>query len=178
MVKNATLLLLWTTVLLGVSQVRAQSSVQVMAEHPMSGEYRLSEGAFEDAYAFNDTARAIIRMRYSKRNTGLNIMRIAAIPVPLVALIGRHKNPTVTVTSSTVTIDPNSYYYDSWVAPTAFSLLGVSLAGLILSANHGREQLYQEIRQYRTTRRLPASVRPAALVPYLMRVQQDGVQPH
>ena len=177
MPKISTLLLLWL-LLLGASQARAQSSVQTMAEHPMPGEFKLSEGAFEDAYAFNDTARAIIRMRYSKRNTGLNIMRFAVIPVPLLALIGRHKNPTVTVTSTTVTIDPNSYYYDSWVSPTAFSLLGVSLAGLILSANHGREQLYQEIRQYHTTRRLPASVRPAALVPYLMQVQQDGVQPH
>ena len=168
---------LYSGVLLAnLSPAQAQNTlVQAMAEQPMPGEYKLTREAFEDAYAFNDTARAIIRMRYAKRNTGLNIARWAPLPVPLLALIGRHQNPTVTVTNTTVTVSPNSYYYDSWVAPTAFSLLGVSLAGLILAGNHSREQLYREVRQYRLTRRLPATVHPAALVPYLLEVRQDGV---
>lgn len=116
-------------------------------------------------------------MRYAKRNTGLNIARWVLVPVPILALIGQHQNPTVTATNTTVTVSPNSYYYDDWVTPTAFSLLGVSLAGLIYAGNHGRDQLYREVRQYRLTRRLPATVRPAALIPYLLQVRQDGMLP-
>ena len=177
MVKPYQLVLSGCLLLAGLGPVQAQALVQTMPEQPMPGEYKLSREAFEDAYAFNDTARAIIRMRYSKRNTGLNIARWAPVPVPLLALIGRHQNPTVTVTNTTVTVSPNSYYYDSWVYPMAYSFLGGSLAGLILAANHSREQLYREVRQYRLTRRLPTTVHPAALVPYLVQVQQDGVLP-
>ena len=174
MLRNSTQAFFLLVVLLAAQPGRAQSSVQAMTEHPMPGEFKLSEGAFEDAYAFNDTARALIRMRYSKRNTGLNIARLVLIPAPILGLIGRHKEPTVSVVGNTVTISPNSYYYDPWVAPAVYSLLGVSLGGLILAGNHGRDKLYEEVRQYRATRRLPASVRPATLVPYLMQAQQEG----
>lgn len=175
--KKLYLFALYSGVLLAnAGPVRAQNMlVQTMSEQPMPGEYKLTREAFEDAYAFNDTARAIIRMRYAKRNTGLNIARWVLVPVPLLALAGRHQNPTVSVTSTTVTVSPNSYYYDSWVAPMAYSFLGASLAGLILAGNHSREQLYREVRQYRLTRRLPATVHPATLVPYLLEVRQDGV---
>ncbi|MCC3153896.1 hypothetical protein Q3A66_13290 [Hymenobacter sp. BT770] len=147
-----------------------------MTEHPSKDQYKLSRAGFEDAYAFNDTARAIIRLYYAKWKTGRNIMRFAAIPVPVITAVGRQYEPN----PATYGASPNynAYYYDSWVAPMAFSLLGVSAFGVIRAVNNGRDQLYQVIRQYHATRRLPAAVCPAALVPYLVQVQQEGVLPH
>ena len=172
--KKSTLLFLLALLIIA-RPGRAQSSASTMTEHPEKSQYKLSRAGFEDAYAFNDTARAIIRMYYAKWNTGRNIMRFAAIPVPIVTIVGRHYEPNPATYG--VTPNYNAYYYDSWVAPTAFSLLGVSVFGMIRAVNNGRDQLYQAIRQYHTTRRLPLSIRPAALVPYLVEVQQEGVQP-
>lgn len=59
----------------------------------------------------------------------------------------------------------------------AFSLLGISVFGMIRAVNNGRNQLYQVVRQCHATRRLPLSIRPAALVPYLVEVQHESVQP-
>ncbi|MDO7846616.1 hypothetical protein Q5H92_09630 [Hymenobacter sp. M29] len=174
MLKKSTLLLLFSLLAMG-RPGHAQTPAATMTEHPDKSDYKLSRAGFEDAYAFNDTARAIIRMYYAKWNSGRKIMRFAAIPVPVVTLVGRHYEPN----PATYGASPNynAYYYDSWVAPTAFSLLGVSAFGVIRAVSNGRDQLYQVIRQYRATRRLPPSVRPAALVPFLMQVQQEGVQP-
>ena len=174
MLKKSTLFLL-LFLLISVRPGRAQSSAATMTEHPSKDQYKLSRAGFEDAYAFNDTARAIIRLYYAKWNTGRNIMRVAAIPVPVITAIGRHYEPN----PATYGASPNynAYYYDSWVAPMAFSLLGISAFGMICAINNGRDQLYQVIRQYHTTRRLPTAVRPAALIPYLVQVQQEGVLP-
>jgi hypothetical protein len=174
MLKKSTLLPL-LALLIMARPGRAQSPAATMTEHPDKSEYKLSRAGFEDAYAFNDTARAIIRMYYAKWNTGRNIMRFAAIPVPVVTVVGRHYEPNPATYG--VTPNYNAYYYDSWVAPMAFSLLGVSVFGMVRAINNGRDQLYQTIRQYDATRRLPLSIRPAALVPYLLEVQQEGVQP-
>lgn len=174
MLRIFTLLLL---IVIGTSarHTKAQSSADAMTEHPTKPDYKLSRAGFEDAYAFNDTARAIIRMYYAKWRTGLRIMRCAAIPVPVATAVGRHYEPNPATYG--ITPNYNAYYYDSWVAPTAFSLLGVSVFGMVRAINNGRDQLYQVIRQYRATRQLPLSVRPAALRPYLMQVQQEGVLP-
>jgi hypothetical protein len=174
MVKKFTLpflLLLLTIARPGKAQFTAAS----MVEHPQKSEYKLSRETFEEAYAFNDTARAIIRLYYAKWNTGRNIMRFAAIPVPIVAIAGRHYEPN----PATYGASPNynAYYYDSWVAPTAFSLLGVSVFGMVWAISNGRDQLYQVIRHYHATRKLPESIRPATLVPYLLQVQQEGMRP-
>jgi hypothetical protein len=173
MLKKLTLLFLFALLIIA-RPGKAQSSAATMTEHPSKSEYKLSRAGFEDAYAFNDTARAIIRLYYAKWNTGRNIMRAAAIPVPVATIVGRHYEPN----PATYGASPNynAYYYDSWVAPVAFSLLGVSVFGMICAVNNGRDQLYQVIRQYHATRRLPAAIRPAALVPYLVQVQQEGVQ--
>ena len=55
-------------------------------------------------------------------------------------------------------------------------MLGILVFGMIRAVNNGRDQLYQVVRQYHTTRRLPLSIRPVALVPYLVEVQYKGVQ--
>ncbi|GAB3870250.1 hypothetical protein GCM10028824_18660 [Hymenobacter segetis] len=174
MLKKSTRLFLFALLIIA-RPGQSQSPAATMTEHPDKSEYKLSRAGFEDAYAFNDTARAIIRMYYAKWNTGRNIMRFAAIPVPVVSLVGRHYEPNPATYG--VTPNYNAYYYDSWVAPTAFSLLGISAFGMIRAVSNGRDQLYQVIRQYRATRRLPLSIRTAALVPYLVQVQQEGVQP-
>jgi hypothetical protein len=175
MLKKSTLLLLLA--LLPITWPgRAQSLAATMTEHPSKPDYKLSRAGFEDAYAFNDTARAIIRMYYAKWNTGRNIMRFAGIPVPVVTIIGRHYEPNPATYGATPNY--NAYYYDSWVAPTAFSLLGISVFGMIRTASNGRDQLYQVIRQYHATRQLPPAVHRAVLVPYLVQVQQEGVTPH
>ena len=174
MLKKSTLLLL-LALLLVTWPGRAQSLAATMTEHPSKPDYKLSRAGFEDAYAFNDTARAIIRMYYAKWNTGRNIMRFAGIPVPVVTIIGRHYEPNPATYGATPNY--NAYYYDSWVAPTAFSLLGISVFGMIRAASNGRDQLYQVIRQYHATRQLPLAVHRAALVPYLVQVQQEGVTP-
>lgn len=175
MPKKSTLFLL-LLLLIATRSGWAQSSADVMTEHPSKDQYKLSRAGFEDAYAFNDTARAIIRLYYAKWKTGRSIMRFAAIPVPVITAVGRHYEPN----PATYGASPNynAYYYDSWVAPMAYSLLGVSAFGVIRAVNNGRDQLYQVIRQYHATRRLPAAVRPAALIPYLVQVQQEGVLPH
>jgi hypothetical protein len=174
MLKKSTLLLLLALSLIA-RPGRAQSLAETMVEHPAKSDYKLSRAGFEDAYAFNDTARAIIHMYYAKWRNGLKIMRFAAIPVPVVTVIGRHYEPNPATYG--VTPNYNAYYYDSWVPATAFSLLGVSAFGVIRAVNNGRDQLYQVIRQYHTTRRLPPAVRLAALRPYLLEVQQEGVSP-
>ena len=174
MLKKSTLLFFLASLLIA-RPGRAQSSAETMTEHPGKSDYKLSRAGFEDAYAFNDTARAIIRMYYAKWRSGLNIMRFAAVPVPVATIVGRHYEPNPATYG--VTPNYNAYYYDSWVAPLAFSLLGVSAFGMIRAVNNGRDQLYQVIRQYHATRRLPLAVRPAALQPYLAEVRQEGVTP-
>lgn len=147
---------------------RAQDAAAAMTEHPAPGDYRLSVAGFQDAYGFNDTARAVINLYYAKWKTGLKIMRYAGYPVPVATALGRHYEPD----PRTGGVAPNysKYYYDPWVAPVAFGLLGVSAFGLVRATLFNRRALYEVIRQYRATRRLPASVRPAALRPYLTEV--------
>ena len=147
---------------------RAQDAAAAMTEHPAPGDYRLSAAGFQDAYGFNDTARAVINLYYAKWKTGLKIMRYAGYPVPVATALGRHYEPD----PRTYGVAPNysKYYYDPWVAPVAFSLLGVSAFGFIKATLFNRRALYEVIRQYRATRRLPAAVRPAALRPYLTEV--------
>lgn len=156
----------------GVPAAHAQDAAAAMTDNPATSDYRLSKASFEDVYAFNDTARAIIRLYYSKWNIGRNIMRFAGAPVPVIAAVGRHYEPDPRTYG--VTPNYNKYYYDPWVAPMAYSLLGVSAFGLIKATTYNRRQLYTVIRQYRATRRLPASLRPALLVPYLAEISQEG----
>lgn len=158
--------------LTGAFAARAQDAAAAMTEHPATSDYRLSRAGFEDAYGFNDTARAIIRLYYGKWNTGRHIMQFAGAPVPLVAVLGRHYEPD----PRTYGAAPNysAYYYEPWVAPVVYSLLGVSAFGFIKATVFNRRQLYTAIRQYRATRRLPPAVRPATLAPYLLEVGREG----
>ncbi|MCA8832624.1 hypothetical protein [Hymenobacter pini] len=147
-----------------------------MPEQPAPYEFRLTEASFEEAYGFNDTARAVIRLYYSKWNTGRRIMQFAGYPVPLVSAVGRHMGETTT-SSGVIVPNAGTYYYDPWVAPVAFSLLGVSAFGLGKATAWNRRQLYTAIRQYRLTHKLPAQVTARLLAPYLQAVQQDGYVP-
>jgi hypothetical protein len=156
----------------GAPAAHAQDAAAAMTDNPATSDYRLSRAGFEDAYAFNDTARAIIRLYYSKWNTGRNIMRFAGAPVPVITAVGRHYEPDPRTYG--VAPDYSKYYYDPWVAPMAYSLLGVSVFGLIKATTYNRRQLYTTIRQYRATRRLPTTLRPALLVPYLTEISQEG----
>lgn len=147
---------------------RAQDAAAAMTDHPATSEYRLSAGGFQDAYGFNDTARAVINLYYAKWKTGLKIMRYAGYPVPVVGVLGRHYEPN----PATYGASPNysKYYYDPWVAPVAYSLLGISAFGFIKATRYNRRALYAVIHQYRATRRLPPSVPLTALQPYLVEV--------
>ncbi|WP_152559977.1 hypothetical protein [Hymenobacter sp. IS2118] len=151
--------------LAGAPAARGQDAAAAMMAQPATSDYRLSERGFEDAYGFNDTARAVIQLYYARWKTGLTIMKYAGYPVPVATALGRHYEPN----PRTYGASPNysKYYYDSWVAPVVFSLLGVSTFGFIKATIYNRRQLYTVIRQYRATRRLPASVPAAALRPYL-----------
>ncbi|OGX83852.1 hypothetical protein BEN48_03565 [Hymenobacter glacialis] len=163
---NFTILIALTGLgLAGASAARGQDAAAAMMEHPATSDYRLSARGFEDAYGFNDTARAVIQLYYARWNTGLKIMKYAGYPVPVATALGRHYEPD----PRTYGAAPNysKYYYDPWVAPVAFSLLGISTFGFIKATTYNRRQLYTVIRQYRATRRLPASVPTAALRPYL-----------
>ncbi|WP_139924415.1 hypothetical protein [Hymenobacter sp. DG01] len=134
-------------------------------------EYRLTVRGFEETYGFNDTARAVIRLYFAKWKTGLRIMQFAGAPVPIVSVLGKHYNPD----PRTGGVAPNysSYYYDPWVAPVAFSLLGVSAFGFGKTTVWNRKQLYHTIRQYRASRQLPRQVTPALLMPYLQTVTAE-----
>lgn len=161
---NFTLLFLLLMALFArVPAVRAQDAAAAMIENPVPSDYRFSRAGFEDAYAFNDTARAIIRLYYAKWTTGLRIMKYTGYPVPVITAVGRHYEPD----PRTYNVAPNysKYYYDPWVAPVAFSMLGVSTFGFIKATSYNRRALYKTIREYRATRRLPAGVRVAALAP-------------
>lgn len=144
-----------------------------MVEQPAKSDYRLSAASFEDAYGFNDTARAIIRLYYSRLKSGRQIMQFAGAPVPVVAALGRHYEPD----PRTYNAAPNysKYYYDPWVPPVAYGLLAVSLFGAIRAISHNRSTLYGLIRRYQATHRLPAEVRAGALRPYLAKMAAEGM---
>ncbi|MFD2718285.1 hypothetical protein ACFST9_06135 [Hymenobacter monticola] len=144
---------------------QAQDAASAMVANPSTDAYRLTERGFDDAYGFNDTARAVIHLFYAKWKTGKKIMQYAGVPVPVVSVVGKHYNPD----PRTYNVAPNysSYYYDPWVAPVAFSLLGVSAFGFGKATKWNRRQLYAAIRTYRATRRLPAFVTPQLLALHL-----------
>lgn len=147
---------------------RAQDAASAMVELPSTDAYRLTERGFDDAYGFNDTARAVIHLFYAKWKAGKKIMRFAGAPVPVVSVLGKHYNPD----PRTYNVAPNysSYYYDPWVPPVAYSLLAVSAFGFGKATKWNRRQLYAAIRTYRTTRRLPAFVTPKLLTAHLLSV--------
>ncbi|RPD46989.1 hypothetical protein DNI29_12580 [Hymenobacter sediminis] len=141
---------------------------------PAPYEYRLSELGFEETYGFNDTARAVIRLYYAKWKTGLRIMQFSGAPVPIVSVLGKHYNPDPR--TGGVAPNYNSYYYDPWVAPVAFSLLGVSAFGFGKTTAWNRRQLYHTIRQYRASHQLPKQVTPALLTSYLRIITEEDNQ--
>ena len=147
------------------TQAQAQYASSAMVEQPPTNAFRLSQRGFYDAYGFNDTARAVINLFYAKWGMGKKIMHYAGVPVPVASVLGKHYNPD----PATYGAAPNysSYYYDPWVAPVAYSLLATSAFGLGKATKWNRRQLYQAIRTYRATRRLPAFVTPKLLMPYL-----------
>ncbi|UOQ76080.1 hypothetical protein MUN84_15915 [Hymenobacter sp. 5516J-16] len=149
----------------------AAATAAAMTDKPGQYEYRLSELGFEETFGFNDTARAVIRLYYAKWKTGRQIMQFAGAPIPIVSVLGKHYNPD----PRTGGVAPNysSYYYDPWVAPVAYSLLGVSAFGLVKATVWNRKQLYHTIRQYRASRQLPSQVTPALLAPYLRAVAEE-----
>lgn len=156
--------LVLTCLVLGASGgACAQGLLSTMNDHPQPGEFRLSEEEFGNTYGFNDTARAVIRLYYHKWNTGRRIMYIVGIPAAPITAVGRHYD------TGPYGVAPNyqSYYYDPWVAPVVYSLLAGSAFGLIKATKWNRRQLYQAIRTYHTTHKLPAQVTPALLAAYL-----------
>jgi hypothetical protein len=141
------------------SEVRAQGLLSTMNDNPQPGEFRLSEEEFGSTYGFNDTAQAVIRLYYRKWNAGRRIMYIAGIPAGPVVAVGRHYETG----PYGVGVNYQKYYYDPWVAPVTYSLLAGSAFGLIKATKWNRRHLYQAIRAYRATHRLPAQVTPALL---------------
>lgn len=130
---------------------------------PPSGAFRLSEDAFLDTYGFNDTARAIIRLYYAKWTAGKLIMYIAGTPASAVTALGRHYEPGPYGAG----VNYNAYYYDPWVGPVVSTLLAGTIFGLVKATKWNRRQLYQAIRSYHDTHRLPAPVTPALLAKWL-----------
>ena len=157
------------------TQAQDRDVASAMVEQPPTSAFRLTQRGFYDAYGFNDTARAVINLFYAKWGSGRKIMQFAGAPVPVITALGKHYNPD----PATYGVAPNysSYYYDPWVAPMAYSLLGISAFGLGKATKWNRRQLYQAIRSYRATRRLPAFVTPKLLMPYLAREMGQAPSP-
>lgn len=159
----------------GLPAARAQTAATTaaaMTENPSPYEFRLSELGFEETYGFNDTARAVIRLYYAKWKTGRQIMQFVGAPAPVVSVLGRHYRAD----PATGAVPNSSYYYDPWVAPVAYSLLGGSAFGLIKATVWNRRQLYRTIRQYRATHQLPKQVTPALLTTHLQAVQLENAR--
>lgn len=138
------------------------TEIPLVADPPASY-FRLTEDAFTATYGFNDTARAIIRLYYAKWETGKRIMYIAGAPASLVTALGRHYEAGPYGAG----VNYASYYYDPWVAPVVSTLLAGTIFGFIKATKWNRRQLYEAIRRYHDTRRLPDSVPPALLAALL-----------
>ncbi len=111
---------------------------------PTAEEYKLTEEDFQQHYAANDTAAAIIHLYFTKRNKGLLLNQIFGTAGVAVSTVDRVQQQQQAPYGQTATAERAA-----WVMPALLATVPVAIGGLIYAANWSRIDCYRMLRRYK-----------------------------
>jgi hypothetical protein len=117
-------------------------------------DYKLKKANFEEQYAFNDTAKAVIRLFFQKRMAALTIAAAMGVPLALVRAAGTQDTRTVSLRGGVTT----SRQYGSSVVPLLVVIGTAEIYAFSKASRFSRKRLLETLIDYERNRALPASL--------------------
>jgi len=101
--------------------------------------YKLSKEDFEEQYAFNDTARAVIRLFFQKRTAALRLGSAMGLPLLIVSAAGTKRTQTVSLRG----VSAPKTSYEPFVVPALIGIGAVWVYVLIKAGHFSKKSLLE-----------------------------------